>query len=59
MMLEESQLKNCIFYSNHASNYLPLRVRLPQGRESALQEIDAVLKKKDSRLLTPEFYRAL
>ena len=59
MMLEESQLKNCIFYSNHASNYLPLRVRLPQGRDSALQEIDLVLKKKDMRTLTPEFYRAL
>ncbi len=59
MMLEESQLEKCVFYSNHASNYLPLRVRLPQGKEKALQEIDAVLKKKDVRTLTPEFYRAL
>jgi radical SAM superfamily enzyme YgiQ (UPF0313 family) len=59
MMLEESQLDKCVFYSNHASNYLPLRVRLPQGREKALQEIDAVLKNKDVRMLTPEFYRAL
>jgi radical SAM superfamily enzyme YgiQ (UPF0313 family) len=59
MMLEESQLEKCVFYSNHASNYLPLRVRLPQGREKALQEIDAVLKNKDLRMLTPEFYRAL
>jgi radical SAM superfamily enzyme YgiQ (UPF0313 family) len=59
MMLEESQLKNCIFYSNHASNYLPLRVRLPNGRDAAIKEIDAVLKRGDSRLLTPEFYRAL
>ena len=59
MMLEESQLINCIFYSNHASNYLPLRVRLPNGRDAAIKEIDAVLKRGDSRLLTPEFYRAL
>jgi radical SAM superfamily enzyme YgiQ (UPF0313 family) len=59
MMLEESQLEKCVFYSNHASNYLPLRVRLPQGKEKALQEIDAVLKNKDLRMLTPEFYRAL
>jgi radical SAM superfamily enzyme YgiQ (UPF0313 family) len=59
MMLEESQLERCVFYSNHASNYLPLKVRLAQGREKALQDIDAVLKKKDLRMLTPEFYRAL
>jgi radical SAM superfamily enzyme YgiQ (UPF0313 family) len=59
MMLEESKLEKCVFYSNHASNYLPLRVRLPQGREKALQDIDAVLKKKDLRMFTPEFYRAL
>lgn len=59
MMLEESHLEKCVFYSNHASNYLPLRVRLPQGREKALQDIDAVLKNKDTRMLTPEFYRAL
>ena len=59
MMLEESQLKNCIFYSNHASNYLPLRVRLPNGRDAALKEIDAVLKGKNGRALTPEYFRAL
>jgi radical SAM superfamily enzyme YgiQ (UPF0313 family) len=59
MMLEESQLHNAVFYSNHASNYLPLRVRLPSGRDAALREIDAVLKKGDSRLLTPEYFRAL
>jgi radical SAM superfamily enzyme YgiQ (UPF0313 family) len=59
MMIGDSQLEQCVFYSNHASNYLPLRVRLPQGRKKALQEIDSVLKNKDVRTLTPEFYRAL
>jgi len=59
MMLDESQLENAVFYSNHASNYLPLRVRLPNGRDAALKEIDAVLKGKDGRALTPEYFRAL
>ncbi len=58
-MLAESQLENCLFFSNHASNYLPLKVRLPHDKERVLREIDSIVKAQDERLLTPEFLRAL
>ena len=59
LMIKDSQLKNCLFFSNHASNYLPLRIRLPQQKEQALRQIEAVLHEKDTNMLTPEFLRAL
>lgn len=45
-----------LFMSNHASNYLPLKVRMPSGKEEALRTIDEALA--GERALRPEFYRA-
>ncbi|WP_229590896.1 radical SAM protein [Pseudodesulfovibrio sediminis] len=36
-------LSRGLFLANHASNYLPLKVRLPSGREKALALIDQAL----------------
>ncbi len=58
-MIENSKFTNCFFASNHASNYLPLRVQLPQGKEEALRRIREVLRRKDPALLRPEYLRAL
>jgi len=58
-MIENSEFTNCFFASNHASNYLPLRVQLPQGKEEALRRIREVLRRKDPALLRPEYLRAL
>jgi radical SAM superfamily enzyme YgiQ (UPF0313 family) len=58
-MIENSEFTNCFFASNHASNYLPLRIRLPQGKEEALKRIREVLRRKDPALLRPEYLRAL
>ena len=58
-MIENCQFTNCFFASNHASNYLPLRVRMPQEKERALQLIREVLQRKDPELLRPEYMRAL
>jgi len=58
-MIENSHFTNCFFASNHASNYLPLRVRMPEEKEEALKKIREVLKRKDPALLRPEYYRAL
>jgi radical SAM superfamily enzyme YgiQ (UPF0313 family) len=58
-MIANCQFTNCFFASNHASNYLPLRIRMPKDKESALQLIQEVLKKKNADLLRPEYMRAL
>jgi radical SAM superfamily enzyme YgiQ (UPF0313 family) len=51
--------KQCLFTSNHASNYLPLRAVLPDQKRDILELLDHVLKEKDERLLKPEHMRAL
>ncbi|WP_242012384.1 radical SAM protein [Pseudodesulfovibrio cashew] len=42
-MLEGIELKRGLFLANHASNHLPLKVRLPSGKASALDALDAAL----------------
>jgi radical SAM superfamily enzyme YgiQ (UPF0313 family) len=58
-MISHCHLTNGFFASNHASNYLPMKIRMPEQKEEALQRIREVLEKKDPRLLRPEFMRAL
>jgi len=58
-MIDVFHCTSCFFASNHASNYLPIRLRLPEEKEKGLRMIRDVLKKKDPALLRPEFYRAL
>jgi radical SAM superfamily enzyme YgiQ (UPF0313 family) len=58
-MIAHCQFTNCFFASNHASNYLPLRIRMPEEKEKALELIRKVLEKKDPDLLRPEYMRAL
>ncbi|WP_234990657.1 radical SAM protein [Paucidesulfovibrio gracilis] len=42
-LLAHTHLTRGLFLSDHASNRLPLQVRLPKGREKALARIDAAL----------------
>jgi radical SAM superfamily enzyme YgiQ (UPF0313 family) len=58
-MIENSHMTHCFFASNHASNYLPLRIQLPEEKEDALRRIREVLKRRDPALLRPEYLRAL
>jgi radical SAM superfamily enzyme YgiQ (UPF0313 family) len=58
-MVASSQFTRCFFASNHASNYLPLRIRLPEEKEEALKRIREILRRKDPDLLRPEYLRAL
>jgi hypothetical protein len=53
-MLEQSEMRG-MFYSNHASNYLPIRARLPRDREEALAQVDAALEGRVA--LKPEWMR--
>jgi radical SAM superfamily enzyme YgiQ (UPF0313 family) len=56
-MIEHTHLSRGLFFSNHASNYLPVKARLPKGKQEALDLIDAALKGDVG--LRPEWMRAL
>jgi len=58
-MITNCQFTHCFFASNHASNYLPLRIQMPEQKEEALERIREVLQRKDPNLLRPEYLRAL
>jgi radical SAM superfamily enzyme len=56
-MFEYTNLSQGMFHANHASNYLPIKARLPRDKQSILQLIDEALAGRVS--LKPEMYRAL
>ncbi len=56
-MLSHTNLRLGLFLANHASNYLPLKVRMPAGKEEALRLIDEALGGRVR--LKPEWLRAL
>lgn len=56
-MIAHTNLSRGLFFSNHASNYLPVRARLPKGKQEALDRIDAAIKGEIE--LRPEWMRAL
>lgn len=56
-MFAETHLSRGMFHANHASNYLPIKARLPRDREAVLRLIDQALDGSVS--LRPEWMRAL
>jgi radical SAM superfamily enzyme YgiQ (UPF0313 family) len=56
-MIAGTDLTRGLFHANHASNYLPIRARLPKEKEPTLRLIDAALAGKVP--LKPEYLRAL
>ena len=56
-MLAHTELSDGQFMANHASNHLPLKVNLPEGRDDALALIDRALA--GNVALKPEGMRAL
>lgn len=56
-MIASTTLTNGLFHANHASNYLPIRARLPRDKEKTLELISQALKGKIP--LKPESMRAL
>ena len=57
LMISSTNLTNGLFHANHASNYLPIRAKLPQEKEKTLELISQALKGNVE--LKPEFMRAL
>lgn len=56
-MLAHTHMTRGQFFANHASNYLPLAVRMPAGKDAALAEISAALDGQVA--LRPEEMRRL
>jgi radical SAM superfamily enzyme YgiQ (UPF0313 family) len=55
-MIAHTNLSRGLFFSNHASN-LPVKARLPKGKQQALDQIDGALRGEID--LRPEWMRAL
>ncbi len=55
-IIEGMDVTNCVFRSNHPSNYVPIKGNLPEDRAKMLSEIDEALRNSDFR---PEGWRAL
>lgn len=59
LIIQESNFTNCFFTANHASNYLPVKVRLPERKAEVIKLLDDILVSKDTSRLRTEFMRAL
>jgi radical SAM superfamily enzyme YgiQ (UPF0313 family) len=57
IMIEHTDLSSGLFHANHASNYLPIKARLPRDKEKTIRMIEDALSGKVS--LKPEWLRAL
>jgi radical SAM superfamily enzyme YgiQ (UPF0313 family) len=58
-MLEEMDGYRGVFHANHASNYLPLKLRLPRDREATIELLESVVAERDESRLMPEWARGL
>jgi radical SAM superfamily enzyme YgiQ (UPF0313 family) len=56
-MFANTHISKGLFHANHASNYLPIKARLPKDRDSVLELIDKALAGEVG--LKPEWLRAL
>ncbi len=59
IMIKNTNVTHTFFASNHASNYLPIKVWLPEDQSRALRAIMHVLNQRDPSMLRPESSRAL
>lgn len=57
--VQNLELTDCTFRSNHASNYLPLKAHLPEEKEQLLRTIEDILNHNRTEVLRPESLRAL
>lgn len=56
-LLEDLKLRNCMFRSNHASNYLSLAGNLPEDQKLLLEELGKILERPES--MSKSYHRRL
>ena len=59
ILIENLELSNCIFRTNHASNYLPIKGTLSKDKDQLLDVIDSAIKSGDEEILRPHYLRGL
>jgi radical SAM superfamily enzyme YgiQ (UPF0313 family) len=59
LIIANSSFTNCFFTSNHASNYLSIKARLPQEKEKILKKIRYIIETGDLNKIRPEYLRGL
>ena len=59
IMIANSHFTDCFFTSNHASNYLPIRARMPQEKNETTRLIQSVIESSNKKMLRPEYLRGL
>lgn len=58
-LIADLKLTNCVFRSNHVSNYISLGGTFPRDKQMLLDQIDKVLDRDKDKLYRPEFLRHL
>jgi radical SAM superfamily enzyme YgiQ (UPF0313 family) len=58
-MLEHTEMTRGLFFANHASNYLPVRVRMPAERDKVVAMIRKFVREGEASALKPEGMRRL
>jgi len=58
-MLSHTTMTRGLFFANHASNYLPVRVRMPSERDKTVEMIQTFVREGDASFLKPEGMRRL
>jgi len=58
-MLAHTTMTRGLFFANHASNYLPVRVRMPRERDTMVEMIRKFVGEGDASFLKPEGMRRL
>jgi radical SAM superfamily enzyme YgiQ (UPF0313 family) len=57
VLVQNTELTDGYFFSNHISNYLSIKAKFPEDKERVLAEIRTVLNSGDESLLRPDYYR--
>jgi len=59
LLIENTNLTHCVFRTNHASNYLPLRGVLNQDKANLLSILDRAITAPEKIPLRPDYIRGL
>jgi radical SAM superfamily enzyme YgiQ (UPF0313 family) len=59
IIIENLDVKDSEFRSNHASNYLPIKGKLPDDKKAILALIDEIIRRNDRNYLRPDYMRGL